>query len=117
MIIEQLDVFSPYIARLRARAFALPKRIVLTDGTDKRVLAATHTLVQESALQPVLVGQAASILPQLERMGIAGKVQVYDPDVDPRQQDFVDLLRARLEKRGKTIPDQSILSAMASEPI
>jgi phosphate acetyltransferase len=117
MMKEQTEVFSPYIARLRARAFSHPMRIVLTDGADKRVLAATRTLVQESALRPILVGQAASIYPQLERMGIAGQVDVYDPSEDPRQHDFVDILRSRLEKRGKTIPDQSMLSAMASEPI
>ena len=117
MMKEQTEVFSPHIARLRARAFTHPMRIVLTDGADGRVQAATRTLVQESALRPILVGQAASILPQLEHMGIAEKVDVYDPGEDPRQHDFVQLLRARLEKRGKAIPDQSTLSAMASEPI
>src|SRR2546421_12799347 len=104
------QVFSPHLTRLHARAFAHPRRIVLTDGADGRVQAATRTLVQESALRPILVGQAASILPQLEHMGIAEKVDVYDPGEDPRQHDFVQLLRARLEKRGKAIPDQSTLS-------
>src|SRR5258708_2260544 len=74
-----------HIARLRARAFAHPMRIVLTDGADQRVLAATRTLVQESAIRPLLVGQAASILPQLEYLGVTGKVDVYDPGEDPRQ--------------------------------
>src|SRR5947209_7377743 len=115
MLKEQ--VFSPHVARLRARAFAHPMRIVLTDGADKRVLAATRTLVQESAIRPLLVGQAASILPQLEHMGIAGKVDVYDPGQDPRQYDLVHLLSSQLEKRGKVLPDPSALSAMASEPI
>src|SRR5947209_5136921 len=115
MLKEQ--VFSPHVARLRARAFAHPMRIVLTDGADERVLAATRTLVQEAAIRPMLVGQAASILPQLEYMGISGKVDVYDPSEDPRQHDLVHLLRSRLEKRGKAIPEQSTLEAMASEPI
>src|SRR5947209_12399965 len=115
MLKEQ--VFSPHVARLRARAFAHPMRIVLTDGADERVLAATRTLVQEAAIRPMLVGQAASILPQLEYMGIIGKVDVYDPSQDPRQHDLVYLLRTQLEKRGKVIPDRSTLYAMASEPI
>jgi len=91
-------------------------RIVLTDGADGRVLAATRTLVEESALRPILVGQAASILPQLEHLGVAGRVDVYDPSEDPRHE-FVHLLRTQLEKRGKVIADPSTLSAMASEPI
>ena len=114
---EQAEVFSPHIARLRERAFALPMRIALTDGVDERVLAATRTLVQESALRPMLVGQAASILPQLELLGLIGKVDVYDPDEDPRQHELVHLLRSQLQKRGKAIPDPSVLSATASEPL
>jgi len=117
MMKEQAEVFSPHLARLRARAFAHPMRIVLTDGADDRVLAATRTLVEESALRPILVGQAASILPQLEHLGVAGRVDVYDPSEDPRQHEFVHLLRTQLEKRGKVIADPSTLSAMASEPI
>jgi phosphate acetyltransferase len=92
-------------------------RIVLTDGADERVLAATRTLAQESALRPILVGQAASILPQLEQLGVSGKVDVYDPGADPCQHEFVQLLCSQLEKRGKVIPDASTLYAMASEPI
>src|SRR2546430_2965759 len=117
MIKEQVEIFSPHLARLRARAFTQAKRIVLTDGTDGRVLAATRTLVQESAIRPILVGRAASILPHLEPMGVSGKVDVYDPSEDPRQHDLVHLLRSRLEERGKAIPEQSMLEVMASEPI
>jgi len=117
MMKEQAEIYSPHLARLRARAFAHPMRIVLTDGADERVLAATRTLVQESALRPLLVGQATSILPQLEHLGVTGKVDVYDPSQDPRQHELVSLLRAQLEKRGKVIPDPSELYAMASEPI
>src|SRR3989442_16009137 len=113
MIKERVEVFNPHIARLRARAFAHPMRIVLTDGADGRVLAATRTLVQESAIRPILVGQAASILPQLEHMGVTEKVDVYDPGQDPRQHELVHLLRSQLGKRGKLIPDPSELSAMA----
>ena len=117
MLQEQAEAFSPHIARLHARAFALPMRIVLTDGADKRVLAATRTLVKESEIRPLLVGQAASILPHLKHMGVTEKVDVYDPSEDPRQHDLVDLLHTQLEKRGKAIPDRSTLSALASEPI
>jgi len=117
MIKEQAEIFSPHLARLRARAFALPKRIVLTDGTDRRVLAAACALTQESALRPILVGQAASILPQLKQLGVSEKVDVYDPGEDPRQHELVHLLRSQLEKRGKAIPDLSTLYTMASEPI
>src|SRR5579884_296164 len=117
MLKQQAEVFSSHLAQLRARAFAHSMRIVLTDGTDDRVLAATRTLVQESAIRPILIGQEASLLPQLEHLGVTEKVDIYDPGKDPRQHDLVYLLRSQLEKRGKIIPDVSTLYAMAREPI
>jgi len=117
MIKKQAETSSPHIARLHKRAFAHPMRIVLTDGADRRVLAAARILVQESAIRPLLVGQAASICHQLEHMGVTGQVDVYDPSQDPRQHELVHLLRSQLEKRGKALPNLSTLYAMASEPI
>ena len=114
---ELIKDSSRHIARLHGRAFAHSMRIVLTDGSDARVLAATRTLVEESAIRPMLVGQVASIVPELERMGVAGKVDVYDPGQDPRQKDLVGLLSAQLKKRGKVVPERSTLYALASEPV
>src|SRR3989442_15702223 len=101
MIKEQTEVFSPHIARLRARAFAQPMRIVLTDGADGRVLAAARTLVQESAIRPILVGQEASILPQLEHLGVTEKVAISDPTEAPPQHNLFSLCRPQLGQRGK----------------
>src|SRR5947209_4400601 len=109
-------VLNNYIARLRMRAFACPMRIVLTDGADARVLTATRTIVEKSVIRPVLVGQAASILPQLEKLGIANGVDVYDPNQDERQAELVDLLHSRFEARGKAVPPAQTLSMLASEP-
>jgi phosphate acetyltransferase len=117
VINEQVEILSPRIAQLHERAFAHPMRIVLTDGADERVLEAARMLVRESALRLILVGQEAFILPQLEYMGLANKVDIYDPGQDPRQHGLVALLRSQLEKRGKAIPDVFSLSAMASDPI
>ena len=91
-------------------------RIVLADGTDTRVLAAARTLVTASTIRPILVGSERLLLPQLEQMGLAGKVELYDPGQDPRQNDLVDLLESRLKMCGKVIPARSVLSTMASEP-
>jgi phosphate acetyltransferase len=116
MLAEQSHDRNSYIARLRMRAFAHPVRIALTDGTDARVLAAVRILATESVLRPVLIGPAASILPQLENLGIAGAVDVYDPNQDKRQASLVDLLHSRFAARGKVIPPAATLYNMASLP-
>lgn len=106
---------NSYIARLRARAFACPTRIVLTDGADTRTLAASATLARESALRPVLVGSTGEIAPWLKAQGLTGAVDIYDPNLDGRQEMLVDLLRARLAIRGKAVPPDEALREMARQ--
>jgi len=116
-MLEVSQTLNHHIARLRTRAFTCPERIVLTDGTDPRVLTAARSLVEHSVLRPLLVGQATAIYPQLRSLGIAQVVDVYDPAQDHRQADLVDLLRYRFEVRGKDLPDTATLRKMASDPI
>ncbi len=123
---EARCTLNNYITQLRARAFAYPMRIVLTDGTDMRVLTAARTLVEQSVLRPILIGSQAEILPRLKKLGIASAVEVYDPQQDTsliscpgdrKREQLVDLLRAQFEGRGKAIPAAETLQSMAREPI
>ena len=115
--IAAAQTLHSYIAHLRTHAFACAMRIVLTDGEDTRVLAATHTIVEQGAIRPILVGSTTSILPQLNRSGIADRVDVYDPCRDNRQRHLEQLLRTRFEARGKAVPPAATLASMAKEPI
>ncbi len=112
-----LHTLHSYIARMRARAFVCPQRIVLTDVMDERVLTALRILAERSIIRPVLIGQTAMLLPQLEALGIARSVDVYDPEQDVRQKSLVDVLRSRFEARRKIVPPAETLSMMAKEPI
>lgn len=107
---------NSYIARLRTRGFTCRTRIVLTDGADARALAAARVIVEQSAIRPILIGQTALLLPQLEKMGIVRDVDIYDPEQDARQADLVALLGARFEARGKKGQSIEALSAIAREP-
>ena len=39
-----------------------PKKIVFTEGSDKRILEATERLSEDTFLQPVLVGKTGEII-------------------------------------------------------
>jgi phosphate acetyltransferase len=106
-----------FITDLRARASALSKRIVLTDGDDARVLTAARDLLKHALPRPVLIGHTATLLPLVKRYGISDDVEIYDPRQDRRQAELTDLLRTRLEQRGKPIPDSAKLHAMACDPV
>jgi phosphate acetyltransferase len=105
------------ITRLRTRAFAYGKRIVLTDGTDQRVLVAAKHLVKNSAIRPILIGERSSILPQAVCLRIADDVEIYDPRRDPYQDNLTQMLGTILvNERRKDLPDRSTLRMMATDP-
>lgn len=117
MAVQQEHVLHSYIARLRARAFVCPQRIVLTDTLDERVAFALRTLTARSLIRPVLIGRNSILLPQLKALGIAQGVDVYDPEQSSHQEGLIEVLRTRFEARGKTIPPAETLRVMAREPI
>lgn len=110
-------MISMYIDQLRMRITHCSQCLVLTDGEDPRVIAAARHLLNISKLQLILVGQTSAILPQARRLGIADALEIYDPQSDPRQANLTHLLQARLEKRGRPLPDSATLVRMAQDPV
>lgn len=104
------------IEQLRYRAAKCERRIILTDGEDPRILAAVRNLLRFSRLQFLLVGQTSAILSQARSLGIADKIEIYDPLGDPLQNQLTQLLQVRFERRGKSVPDAATLKKMALDP-
>lgn len=113
---EQREGINRSIEQLRYRAARHEQRIILTDGEDPRVLAAVRNLQQFSRLQFVLVGRTAQIRSQAERLGMSETLEIYDPASSPLQSQLTQLLRVRLERRDKPIPDADTLERMALDP-
>ncbi len=63
-----------------------PRRIVLAEGEDERVLRAAQTLVDDGIARPILLGRRAAIEAKVREMGlrldVGGAVQVLDPAED-----------------------------------
>jgi phosphate acetyltransferase len=113
---EQREGINRSIEQLRYRAARLEQRIILTDGEDPRVLAAVRNLQRFSRLQFVLVGRTAQIRSQAEHLGITRTLEIYDPASSPLQSQLIQLLRVRLERRDKPVPDAETLERMALDP-
>jgi phosphate acetyltransferase len=109
--------FAPetLIAQLRARAADLTQRIVLTDGSDARVLIAARSILEQTTLRPILVGSTSVLLSKARKLGIASSIEIYDPFLDTRQAELASLLRAQLERKDKPLPDQDTLNMMARD--
>ncbi|MBF0123706.1 MAG: NADP-dependent malic enzyme [Magnetococcales bacterium] len=65
-----------------------PKRIVLAEGEDERLLRAVQVIVDERMAQPILIGHPAIIVERIEQAGLRLEIgvdfEVIDPDHHPR---------------------------------
>jgi phosphate acetyltransferase len=108
-IVESLE-------QLRYRAAQCTQRMILTDGEDPRILVAVRNLQHFSNLQFVLVGQTSVILSQAKRLGIAERIEIYDPLCNPLQSQLTQLLHVQFEQRRKPLPDAATIERMALDP-
>lgn len=90
-----------FLERVRARAAENPRRIVFPEGADERTLEAVAILAREGLVRPVVVGGPLTAA-DLERLGAGGRVEVVDPEHDPRRPELDALLYERRKGRGMT---------------
>ncbi|MFB6094197.1 MAG: NADP-dependent malic enzyme [Halanaeroarchaeum sp.] len=77
-----------------------PKRVALAEGDDEKMIRAAYQLEEEGIANPVLIGDAATIRDQIDRLGLE-----YDPDVeDPNDahEEYADRLHELRKRKGIT---------------
>jgi len=93
---------SGFLDRIKERAVADPRRIVLPEGHDPRTLAAAVRLREEQRLEPVVLGPEAQVRDGLKAAGGAPDMVVLDPATDPRHDRFVETLLELRKEKGLT---------------
>lgn len=116
---QEFDV-DLYISRLAAKqdlskaalhavvqkARANPQQIAFADGHDPKVAQVVKRVLEEGIAKPVLVGQAAEIKTNLERLRIdATRVKIVDPRDDARREAFAQILWQKRRRKGLTLID------------
>lgn len=86
-----------------ARAAAEPRRIVLAEGEDARVLKAAVIAVERGIANVVVLGNAASVksLAQAEGISLVG-VELVDPATAPERSRYADVLYSLRKAKGMT---------------
>ncbi|ELY4598292.1 NADP-dependent oxaloacetate-decarboxylating malate dehydrogenase [Cronobacter malonaticus] len=83
-----------------------PKRVVLTEGEEPRVLHATQELITLGLAKPVLVGRPGVIEMRLEKLGLqieAGKdFEIVNNESDPRFKEYWNEYYSIMKRRGIT---------------
>lgn len=102
----------PFIAAVRSRAAARPRRVVLPESWDRRVLDAARFLAEEAIAEPILVLDPDR--PDSHAAARAIGVQVVDPSAHPTRSRAADMLMERRASRGMT-REQAV--ALAGTPL
>lgn len=91
------------------KARRAPKRIVFSEGEEPKILRAAAILLQEGIAQPVLVGREETVRARMEGLGIAGPMEVVDPDRSPARETYAQELYRLRHRKGVTLREARTL--------
>jgi len=84
-----------------------PKRVVLVDGQNPRVILAAQQIMEEGVAQPILLGKPHKIYPKAEELGVSlAGIQVIHPALeDEARYLYADDLYERRRRKGLTLAE------------
>ena len=97
------------------RAQAAPKRIVLTEGEDERILQAAERLSSDKVAQVTVLGDATKIAEKVSELGLTlANVSVVDPSTSGLRESLAQVLFEKRAKKGMT---QEKAYELAGQPL
>ncbi|NDI19947.1 MAG: NADP-dependent malic enzyme [Burkholderiaceae bacterium] len=82
------------------------KRIVFCEGEDERVMRAVQVMLDESLVNPILIGRPSVIEHRIEKFGLRMKsgvdIEIVNPESDARYRDFWQTYLQLTERKGVT---------------
>ncbi|MXR50051.1 NADP-dependent malic enzyme [Halovenus sp. WSH3] len=78
-----------------------PKRVVLADGDDEKMIRAAYQLIDQGIAEPILLGDQQEIWETMERLGLSFEPEIVDPtgdNLDP----YADRLHELRKRDGVT---------------
>jgi malate dehydrogenase (oxaloacetate-decarboxylating)(NADP+) len=78
-----------------------PKRVVLAEGDDEKMVRAAYQLVDQEIATPVLIGDQQRVWETMERLGLSFEPEIVDPDED-NLDPYADRLYELRHRKGVT---------------
>jgi malate dehydrogenase (oxaloacetate-decarboxylating)(NADP+) len=102
--LEALQGRSKEIMRtLINKAKANPKRVVLPEGEEDKILRAAQILVEEGIAIPILLGDEVEIRSRIEALGLdLNGVQIIDPTTADARGEYIDAFFEMRQRKGVT---------------
>jgi malate dehydrogenase (oxaloacetate-decarboxylating)(NADP+) len=83
------------------KAKSEPKRVVLAEGDDEKMIRAAYQLTDQGIAEPILLGDREEIWAQMEELGLNFEPEVVDPDAD-NLDPYADRLHDLRKRHGLT---------------
>ena len=78
-----------------------PKRVVLAEGDDEKMVRAAYQLTDQGIATPVLIGDQGEVWETMERLGLSFDPEIVDPDSD-NLDPYADRLYELRQRKGVT---------------
>ena len=90
-----------FIKKIRERAKASQKTIVLPEGSDERVISAAEIIAREKIAKVVVLAEKENLeaSSKLESLG----VQILNPKTSPKSEEYANLLYELRKNKGMTL--------------
>jgi malate dehydrogenase (oxaloacetate-decarboxylating)(NADP+) len=83
------------------KAKSNPKRVVLAEGEDEKMIRAANQLVEDDIAEPILIGRTKQILRKAEELGLDFDPVIANPH-DGEWNHYVEYLYERRQRKGLT---------------
>lgn len=99
---------TQFLEKVKAKAKADMKRIVLPEGTEERTIKAADVILGEGFTDIILIGNPAEIDEQVKKYELSNidKATIIDPNNNPNKQKYIDLMLQLRASKGLT-PEQA----------
>lgn len=98
-----MDLISEIVKRAKANK----QRIVLPEGTEERTLKAANQILTDGVADLILLGNPDEIMNLAKEWGLGNihKATIIDPENNPQQEEYAQLLCELRKKKGMTIEE------------
>ncbi|PSP29153.1 NADP-dependent malic enzyme [Halobacteriales archaeon QH_2_65_14] len=83
------------------KAKSAPKRLVLAEGGDEKMIRAAHQIADQGIAEPILIGDQSEIWETMEKLGLSFDPEIVDPDRD-NLAPYADRLYELRKRKGVT---------------
>jgi len=95
---------SAFLEEVFTRARKVPKRLVLPEGHDERIVRAAGIIARKELAHPILLGNRETILAQIRSSGASAEgIEIVDLQGDPRKEEYAKTFFELRRHKGVTL--------------